>query len=83
MNGISKKLDAMARKHDLYIDVFDESPFSDVGYKTIPNTVEILFEIIAETSKALYGKVVTGNLVGKSDGYRTWIPKSVILGERI
>lgn len=68
-----------ARRYNMWIDVFsrDEETGMEIsidGYKSVR-----VQEVLKETEKAVQVVLSTGDVVGSIKGWKTWIPKSVIV----
>lgn len=72
-----------ARKYNIYPDVCDESRDAQTRAITADadGYVAVIGEVMKETEKALYVNLESGAVVGNSNGWKTWIPKSQIKKE--
>lgn len=74
------KTSETANKYNTYIDVTDASRDSKTRCITADadGFVEVIAEVISESEKAIQVVLKTGEVVGSTKGWKTWIPKSVI-----
>lgn len=67
-----------AKRFNTWIDIVSRNEENKVtadeqGYYTV-----IVEELIKETEKAVFAKLSSGSIVGSSNGWQLWIPKSQI-----
>lgn len=76
-----EKTEQTSKRYNTWIDIFSRNEMGKAitdedGYFTV-----LADEIINESEKAVQVVLHTGNIVGSGNGWKTWIPKSVVKGE--
>ena len=68
-----------AEKYNCYIDYAKRTEDEFHTPLTINGCVSVIAEVLKETEKAVYVNLSTGDTLGSIAGWKTWIPKSVIM----
>ena len=75
---VINKAEETSRRYNTWIDIYSRDDKGSVviedGYVTV-----MVQEVISESEKAVQVILSTGDIVGSTKGWKTWIPKSAIM----